>query len=155
MSVLCVSRVSKRICILRLVKRIFVDTSVLLRCYFAFDLLIVEYCSLVWGSSEGHLQLLERLLYLVARLLVCCTRLIRTLFTVCSASFHLLLLEFDIPELWPQLIQLSFKYQGVERPNNRYFLLAQVRLWNDLPYTVFDTGTLDWFKSAVNCWLLP
>ena len=28
--------------------------------------------------------------------LVCCTRLIRTLITVCSASFHLLPLEFDI-----------------------------------------------------------
>ena len=36
----------------------------------------------------------------------------------------------------------------------RSFLPAQVRLWNDLPYTVFDTGTLDGFKGAVNPWLL-
>ena len=28
-------------------------------------------------------------------------------------------------------------------------------MWNDLPYTVFDTGTLDGFKGAVNRWLLP
>ena len=35
------------------------------------------------------------------------------------------------------------------------FLTAQVRLWNDLPYTVFYTGTLDGFKGAVNRWLLP
>ena len=28
-------------------------------------------------------------------------------------------------------------------------------MWYDLPYTVFDTGTLDGFKSAVNLWLLP
>ena len=35
------------------------------------------------------------------------------------------------------------------------FLLAQVRLWIDLPYIVFDTGTLDGFKGAVNRWLLP
>ena len=28
-------------------------------------------------------------------------------------------------------------------------------MWNDLPYTVFDTGTLDGFKDAVNRWLLP
>ena len=48
--------------------------------------------------------------------LVCCTTLIRTLITVGSASFHLLLLEFDIPELRPQLIHWSLKYQGVERP---------------------------------------
>ena len=40
-----VSRVSQRIGILRLVTRIFVDTSVLLRCYFAFVLRILEYCS--------------------------------------------------------------------------------------------------------------
>ena len=49
--------------------------------------------------------------------LVCCARLIRTLFTVCSASLDLLLLEFDISELRPQLIHWNLKYQGVERPN--------------------------------------
>ena len=37
-----VSRVFQRIGILRLVKRIFVDTCVLLRCYFAFFLPILE-----------------------------------------------------------------------------------------------------------------
>ena len=37
----------------------------------------------------------------------------------------------------------------------RYFLPAQVRLWNDLLYTVFDTGMLNGFKGAVNRWLLP
>ena len=26
---------------------------------------------------------------------------------------------------------------------------AQMRVWNDLPYGVFDTGTLDGFKEAV------
>ena len=44
---------------------------------------------------------------------VCCKKLIRTLITVCSASFHLLLLEFDIREL----IHWSLMYQGVGRPN--------------------------------------
>ena len=37
----------------------------------------------------------------------------------------------------------------------RCFLPAQVCKWNDLPYTAFGTGTLDEFKGAVNCWLLP
>ena len=46
-----VSRVSQRSGILRFVKRIFVDTSVLLRCYFAFVITILEYCSPVWGSA--------------------------------------------------------------------------------------------------------
>ena len=64
-----VSRISQRIGILRLVKRIFVDTSVLLRCYFAFVLQILEYCSPWWGSAaECHLQVLERQVYSVARL---------------------------------------------------------------------------------------
>ena len=64
-----VSRVSQRIGILMLVKRIFVDTSVLLRCYFAFVLPVLEYCSQLWGSAaEFHLQLLARPVYLVARL---------------------------------------------------------------------------------------
>ena len=64
-----VSRVSHRNFILRLVKRIFVDRSVLLRCYFVFVLLIVEFCSPVWGSAaECHLQLLERPVYSMTRL---------------------------------------------------------------------------------------
>ena len=55
-----VSRVSKRISILRFMKRVVVDTSMLLRCYYAFVLIILEYCSPVWGSvAECHLQLLE------------------------------------------------------------------------------------------------
>ena len=49
--------------------------------------------------------------------LVCCTRLNRSLITLCSASFHLLQLELDIPEMRPHHIHRSLKYQGVERPN--------------------------------------
>ena len=49
--------------------------------------------------------------------LVCCSRLIRTLITACSAGFHLLLLVFGIPGLRPHLIHWSLKYQVVERPN--------------------------------------
>ena len=143
-----------------------------LRCCFAFVLEILEYCSPVWGSAaECHIQLAERQVYSVARLcpyhsflslchdvvwlgLVCCTRLIRTLITGC-ASFHLPLLEFDILELRPQLIRWSLKYQVGKSQFARLFLPAQVRIWNDLPYAVFDTGTLEGFKAAVNRWLLP
>ena len=64
-----VSCVSQRIGILRLVKLIFVDTAVLLRCYFVFALPILGYCSPVCGSAaECHLQLLERQLFSVAML---------------------------------------------------------------------------------------
>ena len=37
----------------------------------------------------------------------------------------------------------------------RSFMPDQVRMWNDLPYTLFDTRTLDGFKGTVNRWLLP
>ena len=64
-----VSCVYQKIGIFMLAKHIFVDTSVLLRCYFAFVLPILEYCSPVWGSAaECHLQLFERQVYSVARL---------------------------------------------------------------------------------------
>ena len=59
-----VSHVSQRIVILRLLKRVFVDTSVLLLCYSTFVLLILEYFSPVWGSAaECHPQLLEHQVY--------------------------------------------------------------------------------------------
>ena len=117
-----VSLVSQRIGILRLAKRIFVDTSVLLRCYYAFVLSFFKHCSLVWGSAaDCHIQLLELQVCSVARICpvqnflslcfnvvlldyVCCTRLIRTRIIVCSVSFQLLLPEFNIPELLSQLM---------------------------------------------------
>ena len=81
--------------------------------------------------------------------LVCCTRLMRTLITLCSASFHLLLLEFDIPELRPQIIHwvwiasLCRTFQFA-----RCYLPAQVRMWNELPYTLCLTPEC-WMGSRV------
>ena len=63
-----VSRVSQRIGILRLMKRVFVNTSVLLRCHYTFVLPILEYCSPVWESAVRCLQLLEREVYSATRL---------------------------------------------------------------------------------------
>ena len=133
------SYVTQRIGILRLVKRIFVGTSVLLRCYAAFVLPILEYCSPVWRSVAVSFSILSkrcirwsgfvpirvscRCVIDVVRLdLVCCTRLIRTLITLCSASFELFLLEFD--SLRPQLIHWCLKYQGRTSQFARPFLPA-------------------------------
>ena len=105
------SRVSQIIGILRLVKRIFGDTSVLLRCYFAF---VLQSLSIVLRCGSQLLNVIFSFLsvrciqwpgFVPIRVscrcvidvvwlgLVCCTRLIRTLITVCLASFHLLLLK--------------------------------------------------------------
>ena len=60
--------VSLRIGILMLAKHIFIYFSMLLCCYYAFILPILEYCSKVWWSAaECHLQLLLYLVYWVAR----------------------------------------------------------------------------------------
>ena len=64
-----VARVSQRFGILRLVKRVFDGTFMLLRCYYAFVHPILEYCSPVWGSAaECHFRQLERQVYWVGRL---------------------------------------------------------------------------------------
>ena len=168
-----VSHVFQRIGIFRLVNRTFVDTSVLLLCDFAFILPILEYCSPVWGSAaECHLQRLERQVYSVARLcsdqsflLLCHQRRVAGLSMSCkvnSNSDHCMFSELPcastrvrFPRAAAAAYPLEFEVSWCRTSQFvRSFLLAQVRLWNDLPYTVFDTGTLDGFKGAVNRWLL-
>ena len=84
---------------------------------------------------------------------VCYTMLIRIRIIVCSVSVHLLLLEFFIlAAVHPLKFEVS-RYRTSQFA--RCFLAAQTRVWYDLPYTVFDSRTLDGFKEAVNRWLLP
>ena len=125
-----VFRVSQKIGILRLVKRIFVDTSVLLRCYFAFVLPVLRCGVSCWMSPSapwtpgvlgGQLCPNQSFLSLCHRRREAGLSMLYKINSnsnhCLSASFYLLLLEFDIPELQPQLIHWSLKYQGVERPN--------------------------------------
>ena len=91
--------VSQRIGILRLVKRIFGHTSLLLRFYFEFAVPNLDYCSPVWGQwlnvtfsflsirSFAQDSVSCCCVYDVVLLgLVCCRRLIQTLITFCSSS---------------------------------------------------------------------
>ena len=167
-----VSRVSQTIGILRLVKRIFVDTSAFVVILHLFSQSL-SICSPVWGSAAVcHLQLLKRQGcirwpgFVPIRVsccvidgmwlgLVCCTRLIRTLITVCAVSLHLLLLEFGIPELRPQLIHWSLKYQCVERPN-LLDLSCRLRFECGMTFPTLCLTPERWMSSgAVNRWLLP
>ena len=169
-----VSRVSQRIGILRLVKRVFVDTSVLIRCYYAFVLQILEYSSPVCGSAaECHLQLLERQVYSVARLCpdqtflsLCYRRHVAALCILCkvnSNSNHCLF--SGLPSLSVRVRRtqataathpLEFEVLSCRTTQfTRCIPPAQTLVRNDLPYTVFDNRTLDGFKGAVNRWLLP
>ena len=53
------------------------------------------------------------------------SRLIRTRIIVCSVSFHLLLSEFNIPDLRLQHIQQTLKYEGVE---HRILSIIRIRI---------------------------
>ena len=152
-----------------------------LRCYYAFVLPILEYCSPVWGSAaECHIQLLERQVYSVAMLcpyqtfLSLCHR--RHLAALCmlhkvnSDSNHCLFSELPPASVRVrhtqamQLIDKSLKYQGVERPNLQGVSCRPRRLCGmTFPTLCFDSGTLDGSKGAVYrlfphlglcCWFL-
>ena len=108
-----VSRVSQRIGILRLIY-FFVDiylwtppcysvailylfsqsSSIVLRCW--GQLLNVGSKCIRWPGFEPIRVYCHCVIDVVWLGLVCCTRLIRTLITVCSVGFHLLQLDFDI-----------------------------------------------------------
>ena len=159
-----VSSVSRRIGILRLVNE-YLWTPLLLRCYFTFVHPILEYCSPVWRSAaERHLQLLERQVYSVARLCpdqsflsLCLRRRVAgfsMLYKVNSNSNHCLFSELPSASTrvrHTRAHQLEFEVSRCRTSQfARSFLPAQVRMWNDLPFTVLDSGTLDGFKGPVN-----
>ena len=163
-----VSRVSQRIGILRMVNGVYADTSVLLRCYYAFILPILEYCSPVWGSAaSSHLPVLDRQIHAVSRL--CPDQILKPLnhhryvarkcmlYKIHSNPKHCLYGEL------PQACQRvrHTRDEAVAHPCElevprcrtsqfgRCFQPAHVRMWNDLPSSVFDSGTLSGFKGAV------
>ena len=168
-----ISRVSQKNGILRWVQRVFVDTSVLLRCYYAFVLPIIEYCPPVWVSAaKCHLQLLERQGYSLARhcpdetfLSLCHRRHVAALCVldkVNSNQNHCLFSELPSASVRVRHTRAAAAAHPLELEVSRCgtskfarcFLQAETRVWNDLTYTVFNTGTLDGFKGSVNRWLL-
>ena len=134
------------------------------------------------SASECHLQLLKRQVDSVARLcpdqtfLSLCHRrhvaALCLLYKVNSNSRHGLFSELSI------CFCKSSTFRAVAAAHPLEFEVSRCRpsqfarcrqhgrqhddqspaatgLRNDLPYTVFDTGTIDGFKGAVNRWLVP
>ena len=122
--------------------------------------------------AECHFQLLERQVYSVARL---CpdqsfwsvfhrgnVATLCLLYTVNSNSNHCLFSELPSASVRDRYTIAAAPAHLLEFEVSRYrtsqfarcFLPAQTRVLND-PYTVFDTGTLDGFKGAVNRCMLP
>ena len=130
----------------------------LLRCYFAYILPILEYCSPVSGSgAECHLQLLVHQVYTVARLCPDQDSLslyhrrnivgLSLLFKINSCSDHYLFSELPTASTRVRHNRAAAAAHPLEFEVSRCrtsqfarcVLSAQTRVWNDLPYTVFDT----------------
>ena len=135
----------------------------LLRCYFAFVLPIPEYCSPSYGSaseySVARLSPNKSFLSLFHRRRVAGLSM---LYKVKSNSNHCLFSELqsastEVRHTRAAAAAHPLDFEVVRCRMFQYassFLPAQVPLWNDLSYTVFDTETLDGFKGVVNRWLL-
>ena len=170
-----VSRVSQIISILRLVKSVFVDSSVLLRWYYALVQPIFEYCSPVWGlllnlifsySSVWCIRGPWGLCPDQTFLPLCHWRHVAALcmlYKVNTNSNHSLFsglssASIRVRHTWTAAAAYPLEFEVSSCRTSkfaRWFLSAQTRVWNDLPCTVFDTGTLDGFMGAANRWLLP
>ena len=139
-----VSLVSQRIGILRLVKRVlftrlccFVATmdlcseslSIVLRCGGPLLNAIFSFSSsrcIRWPGFTLMRLSCRCVIDVVLLHCVCCTRLIQTRIIVCSVSFHLLLSEFDIPELQACRTPLEFEVSSCRTSQfARCFLPAQ------------------------------
>ena len=128
--------------------------------------------SCVGSAAECHLQLLKRQVYLVARFYsdqtflslchrrhvaaLCMLHKVNSNYNPCLFS-ELPSVSVRVRHTWAVAEAHPLKFEVSRCRTSQFarcFLLALTRVWNDLPYTVFDTGTLDGFKGAVKRWML-
>jgi hypothetical protein len=168
-----VSECSRKIGMLRMARRMFDDVNIVRRCFFAFILPVLEYCSPVWGSSAAsHLSLLDRLVRSVSELcevddLVSLVhrRSVAGLcmfFKIYFNYAHPLHDSVFVPAQRSRVTRtgvLAHTYEVVTMrcrtvQFGRCFVPSFARLWNGLPGTVFVGGSMNGFKGATNRWLL-
>ena len=133
---------SMRVGILRKTMSVFRDVTVVAKCFWAFILPVLEYCSPVWMSAAtSHLSLLDRVDSLV-------DHPVRGLF---PAQYVL---------RRPTRGALAAHSRSFEMPRSRTvqfslsFVLSCVRLWNGLHESVFAGEGLGAFKTSVDRFLL-
>ena len=161
--------VSKRVGILRKTMSVFRDVAVVVKCFWAFILPVLEYCSPVWTSAAtSHLSLLNRVVSQVSRLSggrvsfdLWHSRKVASL----SVFFKIdSLVDHPVQGLFPAQYELRTPTHGVlaahsrsfEIPRSRTvqlsrsFVLSCVRLWNGLHESVFASEAVGVFKISVN-----
>ena len=164
---------SMRVGILRKTMSVFRDVTVVAKCFTAFILPVLEYCSPVWMSAAtSHLSLLDRVVSQVGRLSsgsVSSDLWHRRKVASMSVFFKIdSLVNHPVRGLFPAQYVLRRPTRGVlaahsrsfEMPRSRTvqfsrsFVLSCVRLWNGLHESVFASEGLGAFKTSVNRILL-
>ena len=159
--------------ILRKTMSVFRDVTVVAKCFCAFILHVIEYCSPVWmNAGTSHLSLLDRVVSQVGRLSggsVSCDLWHRRKVESLSVFFKIdSLVDHPVRGLFPAQYVLRRPTRGAlaahsrsfEMPRSRTvqfsrsFVLSCVRLWNGLHQSVFAGEGLGAFKTSVNRFLL-
>ena len=164
---------SMRVGILRKTMSVFRDVAIVARCFWAFILPVLEYCSPVWMSAAtSYLSLLDRVVIQVSRLSngsVNCDIWHRRKVASLSVFFKIdSLVDHPVRGLFPAqfvlrrttLGALAAHSRSVEIPRSRTvqfsrsFVLSCVRLWNGFHESVFAGESVGAFKTSVNRFLL-
>ena len=153
--------------------QVFHDRSLLLRSFFSFVPLVLEYCTEVWCSApDSNLKLLYRVVRCAGFLAGCvldCNLVHRRsvaelcmLFKIRSNLMHPLSCALPLPCVPARVTRgASVAHWHSFAPPlcstsqyRRTFVPLSVSLWNDLSDPVFDGVGLAGFKSGANAFLL-
>ena len=166
------SSVSQKIGILRRCFKIFNDTAVIMKCFNAFLLPCLEYCSPVWSSgADSHLKLLDKVMSSIKFILPSIhvdlwhRRKVSSLCLLHKMYYnakHPLNLSLPALAVFARNTRLataanSITFSSIRTQTNqcaRSFMVATTKLWNGLPCAVVESSELQTFKKHVNSFLL-
>ena len=161
---------SMRVGILRKTMGVFRDVAVVVKCFWAFILPVLEYFPPVWMcAATSHLSLLDRIVSQVGRLSggsVSCDLWHRRKVASLSVFFKIdSMVDHPVRGHFPAQYVLRRPTHGALAAHSRSFempiglelcsfFLSCVRLWNRLHESVSAGEGLDAFKTSVNRFLL-
>ena len=165
---------SMRVGILRKTMSVFRDVAIVAKCFWAFILPVLEYCSPVWMSAAtSHLSLLDRVVSQVSRLSsgsVSCDLWHRRKVASLSVFFKIdSLVDHPVRGLLPAQYVLRRPTSGALAVHSRSFEMPRSRtvqflhffvvpscvcLWNGLHESVFADEGVGAFKTSVKRFLL-
>ena len=164
---------SRSVGILRKTMSVFRDVAVAAKCFWAFILPVLEYCSPVWMSAAtSHLSLLYCVVGQISLLsggsVSCDLWHRRKVASLCVFFKIASFVDHSVRGLFPAQYVLRRPTRGALAAHSRSFemlrsrteqflrsfVLSCVRLWNELPESVFAGEGVGAFKTSVNRFLL-